>query len=89
MAVGTAVQRRNIEQCEQADKKSGRAHQADDNTDQLATPVTHIECDVWQKGKREQKAKHESNQMGIVVDHRQQTDYKQDKKDAAETAQSQ
>jgi len=89
MAVGTVIQRRNIEQCKKANEKSGRAHKAYDNTYQLASAIMDVECDVRQKGKCEQKSEHKTNQVGVVVDHRQQTDSKQHQQDASKPTQGQ
>jgi len=66
----TGIQRRNIEQCKQANKESCRANNAYNNTYQLAALITNIKRDVRQQGKCKQKSEHKSNQVGIVVNHR-------------------
>jgi len=89
MAIGTAIQRCNIEQCKEAHKKSCRANKADDNTHQFASAIKDVKRDVRQKGKCQQKSKHKTDQVGIVVDHRKQPDSEQNKQDASKPTQGQ
>lgn len=84
MAVSTVVDRCYIEEDDEQGKEADRGDQTDDDANDLAASVQLIEGDVWQKGKREQEAEDEADQVGVVVDERQQADQEQHHNDGHE-----
>ena len=79
VAVWTVVDGYHIEEYGQEDKEAHRQDQADHDADDFTGPVALVEVDEWQEGKGQQKAEEEAKQVGIVVDVRQQANYKEDK----------
>ena len=75
------VNRGDVEENDEAGEETQGGQHADDDPDHFAALVDDVESYVRQECEREQESENEPDEVGVVVHHRQESDYEQDDED--------